>query len=102
KACGLPVFFPASVQEILDLGLHAFAMSRFAGVWTGMKTIQGIVEPSTRMGVAPDRVEIVLPEDFAMPPGGLHIRWPDPPLEQEARLFDHKSYAALAYIRANK
>eukprot|EP01036_Dinobryon_divergens_P037771 gene37770-49479_t len=30
KACGTPVFFPASVQEILDLGLHAFAMSRFS------------------------------------------------------------------------
>ncbi|MEY2735871.1 MAG: hypothetical protein RLZ58_1280, partial [Pseudomonadota bacterium] len=40
KACGLPVFFPASVQDILDLGVHALAMSRFAGVWAGMKTIQ--------------------------------------------------------------
>ena len=37
-----------------------------------------------------------------MPPGGLHIRWPDAPLEQEARLMDYKWYAALAYIRANK
>ncbi|HET9207360.1 MAG TPA: indolepyruvate ferredoxin oxidoreductase family protein, partial [Burkholderiaceae bacterium] len=36
KACGLPVFFPSSAQDILDLGLHAFAMSRFAGVWTSM------------------------------------------------------------------
>ncbi|MBU6467240.1 MAG: indolepyruvate ferredoxin oxidoreductase family protein, partial [Burkholderiales bacterium] len=42
------------------------------------------------------------PEDFAMPPGGLHIRWPDAPLEQEARLMDYKWYAALAYVRANK
>lgn len=102
KACGLPVFFPSSVQEILDLGLHAFAMSRFAGVWTAMKTIQEIVESSTRIDVDPDRVEILRPEDFAMPPGGLHIRWPDPPLEQEARLMDHKWYAALAYVRANR
>jgi indolepyruvate ferredoxin oxidoreductase len=37
-----------------------------------------------------------------MPPGGVHIRWPDAALEQEARLFDYKWYAALAYVRANK
>jgi indolepyruvate ferredoxin oxidoreductase len=37
-----------------------------------------------------------------MPAGGVHIRWPDPPLEQEARLFDYKWYAALAYVRANR
>ena len=43
-----------------------------------------------------------MPDDFAMPPGGLNIRWPDPPLEQEARLQDYKFYAALAYARANR
>lgn len=102
KACGLPVFFPSSVQDILDMGLHAFAMSRFAGVWSAMKTIQEVVESSSSVSVDPDRVNILLPEDFAMPDGGLHIRWPDAPLEQEARLMNHKWYAALAYVRANK
>ncbi len=102
KACGLPVFFPASVQEILDLGLHAFAMSRFAGVWAGMKTIQEVVESASSVQIDAQRVRIVLPEDFQMPPGGLHIRWPDVPLEQEARLMDYKWYAALAYVRANR
>ncbi len=102
KACGLPVFFPTTVQEILDLGVHAFAMSRYSGVWTGMKTIQEIVESSATAMIDPERVQIRLPEDFAMPPGGLHIRWPDGALEQEARLFDYKWYAALAYVRANR
>ena len=102
KACGLPVFFPSSVQDILDMGLHAFAMSRFAGVWSGMKTIQDIVESTSSVFVDPDRVDIVIPTDFAMPEGGLHIRWPDAPLEQEARLMNYKWYAALAYVRANK
>jgi len=101
KACGLPVFFPSSVQDILDLGLHAFAMSRFSGVWAGMKTIQEIVESSATAMIDPERVEIEFPE-FELPPGGLHIRWPDHALDQEARLFDYKWYAALAYIRANK
>jgi len=102
KACGLPVFFPSSVQDILDMGLHALAMSRFSGVWSGVKTIQEVVESSASVEVDPERVRIVLPEDFAMPPGGLHIRWPDAPLEQEARLMDYKWYAALAYVRANR
>src|SRR6185369_6228027 len=46
--------------------------------------------------------EIVLPDDFEMPPGGLNIRWPDQPLDQEFRLHKHKLYAALAYARANR
>ena len=101
KACGTPVFFPASVQDILDLGVHAFAMSRFSGIWSGMKTIQEIVESSATAVIDPERVKIVLP-DFEMPAGGVHIRWPDDALRQEARLFDFKWYAALAYIRANR
>ncbi|PUE27715.1 indolepyruvate ferredoxin oxidoreductase [Limnohabitans sp. JirII-29] len=101
KACGTPVFFPSSVQDILDLGLHAIAMSRFSGLWSGMKTIQEIVESSATAVIDPARVNIVLPE-FEMPPGGLHIRWPDDALSQEARLFDYKWYAALAYVRANR
>ncbi|MCB4788951.1 indolepyruvate ferredoxin oxidoreductase [Delftia sp. K82] len=102
KACGTPVFFPSNVQDILDMGLHAFAMSRFSGLWSGMKTIQEVVESSASVSVEPDRVNIILPEDFQMPPGGLHIRWPDAPLEQEQRLMNYKWYAALAYVRANR
>jgi len=102
KACGLPVFFPSDVQGILDLGLHAIALSRYAGVWAGMKTIQEVVESSSPADVSAQRVRIVLPEDFAMPATGLHIRWPDPALVQEARLMDYKWYAAAAYVRANR
>ncbi len=102
KAAGFPVFFPSSVQDILDMGLHAIAMSRFSGLWSGMKTIQEIVESGASVSVDPDRVNIITPDDFPMPAGGLHIRWPDPPLDQEARMMDHKWYAALAYVRANK
>jgi indolepyruvate ferredoxin oxidoreductase len=102
KACGTPLFFPAGVQDILDLGLHALAMSRYAGVWAGMKTIQEIVESSAAVDVDPQRVQIVMPTDFVMPAGGVHIRWPDTALDQEARLFDTKWYAALAYVRANR
>jgi indolepyruvate ferredoxin oxidoreductase len=102
KACGFPVFYPSNVQEILDLGIHAFAMSRYTGLWSGFKTIQEIVESSSVVDVSSDRVNIVIPQDFVMPPDGVHMRLPDNPLAQEARLMDYKWYAALAYIRANK
>jgi indolepyruvate ferredoxin oxidoreductase len=102
KACMIPVLYPATVQEYLDLGLHGFAMSRYAGVWVAMKTVTEVVEASSSVIVDPERVETRLPADFAMPPGGLNIRWPDGALDMEARLLDYKLYAALAYCRANR
>ncbi|HTI95602.1 MAG TPA: indolepyruvate ferredoxin oxidoreductase family protein, partial [Rudaea sp.] len=35
------------------------------------------------------------------PPGGLNIRWPDPPLDQEMRLHQYAVKAACAFARAN-
>ncbi|MNQ45646.1 indolepyruvate ferredoxin oxidoreductase [compost metagenome] len=101
KACMIPALFPSSVQEVLDYGLHGWAMSRYAGVWVGMKCITDIVEVSASVDVDPQRVRILLPEDFMLPADGLNIRLPDTPLQQEARLLDYKLYAALAYVRAN-
>ncbi|WP_153074385.1 indolepyruvate ferredoxin oxidoreductase family protein [Paraburkholderia bonniea] len=102
KAYGLPVLFPSNVQEYLDFGLHGWAMSRYSGLWAAMKCVTDVVESSASVDIDPHRLQIVLPNDFAMPDGGLNIRWPDPPLVQEARLLDYKWYAALAYVRANK
>ncbi|MGF6229843.1 indolepyruvate ferredoxin oxidoreductase [Inquilinus ginsengisoli] len=98
----MPVLNPTNVQEILDYGLYGWAMSRYSGLWVGFKTIAENVDSSASVHVDPNRVQIVLPEDFAMPPGGLNIRWPDPPLVQEERLMRDKLYAALAFARANR
>jgi len=102
KACCIPVLNPANVQEYLDFGLHGFAMSRYSGCWIAFKCVTDVVESGASVYVDPRRVNIVLPQDFALPPGGVNIRWPDGFLEQEARLLDYKVYAALAYVRTNK
>ncbi len=98
----IPVLNPAGVEEILDLGLYGWAMSRYSGCWIAFKTVAESMDSSASIAVDPGRVEIVLPDDFAMPPGGLNIRWPDPPLEQELRLHRYKLAAAVAFARANR
>ncbi|TLD43881.1 MAG: hypothetical protein FAZ92_03814 [Accumulibacter sp.] len=104
KAVMMPVLYPANVQEYLDYGLHGWAMSRYSGCWVVMKALADTVETSASVTIDPAATVIRLPDDYEMPsndPHGLNIRWPDPPLQQEARLLNHKLYAALAYCRAN-
>ena len=100
KACCIPVLNPASVQDYLDFGLHGYAMSRYSGLWIGFKCVTDVVESGASVVVDPERVQVKLPADFSLPPGGVNIRWPDNFLEQEERLLDWKVYAALAYVRA--
>ncbi|MDB6164220.1 MAG: indolepyruvate ferredoxin oxidoreductase, partial [Xanthomonadaceae bacterium] len=97
----MPILNPAGVQDILDMGLLGWAMSRFTGRWVGFKTIAETVESSMSVDVDPFALQIVTPTDFAMPPGGLNIRWPDPPLDQEMRLHMYAVKAAQAFARAN-
>ncbi len=98
----IPVLNPAGVQEILDYGLHAFAMSRFAGVWVSLKCVKDNIESTSVVDGRIDRVSIVTPTDFVMPPDGLNIRRQDQAPAKEARLHDFKRDAVLAYARANK
>ena len=98
----IPVLNPAGVQEFLDMGLYGWAMSRYSGCWVGFKTIAETVDSSASVSVDPARTQIILPDDFEMPPGGLQVRWPDTPLQQEERLHRDKIYAALAFARANR
>ena len=70
----IPVLNPAGVQELLDLGLYGWAMSRYSGCWIAFKTIAETVDSSASVEVGPSRIEIVEPSDFEMPPGGLNIR----------------------------
>ncbi len=100
--CGIPVLYPSSVQEYIDFGLHAWAMSRYTGLWVSMKCVTDIIESGAVVDLDPDRVQIQLPTDFELPEGGLNIRWPDAVLDQEVRMSNYKWYAALAYARANK
>jgi indolepyruvate ferredoxin oxidoreductase len=98
----IPVLNPAGVQEILDYGLLGFGLSRFAGVWVGLKCVKDNIEATATVDGRVDRIQIKLPDDFVMPPGGVNIRLGDQALAKEARLHDYKRGAILAFARANK
>jgi len=98
----IPVLNPAGVQEILDFGLYGWALSRYSGCWAALKLIAETVDSSASIAVGQDRITINTPGDFEMPAGGLHIRWPDTPQEQERRLHNYKLPAAIAFARANR
>ncbi len=97
----MPVLNPAGVQEVLDYGLYGFALSRFAGVWAGIKCVKDNIEQTASIDGSLNRVEIVTPDGFTMPEGGLNIRLGDTPLEKEARLHQYKRPAVLEFARAN-
>ena len=98
----IPILNPAGVQEILDYGLYGWAMSRFCGTWVALKSMHETVESTAVIDGSLERVNIVIPEDFVAPEGGLNIRLRDTILGQEARLHDYKRDAMLAFVRANK
>jgi len=98
----IPILNPAGVQEILDYGLYGWAMSRFCGTWVALKSMHETVESTAVIDGSLERVNIVIPQDFDMPDGGLNIRLRDTILGQEARLHDYKRDAMLAFVRANK
>ncbi|PHQ99976.1 MAG: indolepyruvate ferredoxin oxidoreductase [Marinosulfonomonas sp.] len=97
----MPIVSPAGVQEILDYGLYGWALSRFAGVWCGLKVMKDTIEVTSVVDGSSERMQFVTPE-FAMPEGGLNIRLIDTPVAQEARMIDYKRVAAQAFAKANK
>lgn len=99
--CYLPIVSPAGVQEILDYGIYGYALSRFSGLWVGLKTMKDTIEVTSVVDAAPGRMEIVTPE-FDMPEDGLNIRLDDDRFRQENRIIDYKRFAAEAFSHANK
>ena len=97
---GIPVLSPADVQDVLDLGLHGWALSRLSGLFVGVIALADTMDSASSAFADPDRVAPALPH-IHRPPGGLHFRPGVPPLEQEERLHRYKLPAALAYARAN-
>jgi indolepyruvate ferredoxin oxidoreductase len=102
---GMPVLAPGTVQEVLDLGRHAYELSRYTGCWTGLKIVTSVADGFGSVDVAPGRIIPVLPElSFGGEPW-RHVQRPTfflpHTIELEAELYERRHAAARAYAAAN-
>ena len=102
----MPILYPGSAQEILDLGLLGFALSRFSGLWVAFKIVTDVADEYSSVEVGLDRVNIIEPE-FKLN-GQLWRPRQNPDLlapyslQQEQEIHDARLDAALAFARANR
>lgn len=98
---GMPILYPADPQEALDLGMHAVALSRYSGLWVGLKIVTNVADGTAHVQTAADRIQPVLPKqsDARHQP---HARLAQPALAELERSRERtRMSAALAYARAN-
>jgi len=105
-ALRMPVFQPASVQEILDLGRHAVAASRLSGLWIALKVTTQVADATESVLTGADRCQPVLPSVTFE--GRPYVHRPDPDLlgraalEKEKTLFGPRAALLAAYLRENQ
>ena len=96
----VPIFYPASIEDVIRLGLHAVALSRHAGVVTALKLATPVCDGASTVDLAGVRPDIALPErafakrfnQIVMATGAL-------PMQQQ--LVEEKWPLVEAYVRAN-
>jgi indolepyruvate ferredoxin oxidoreductase len=98
-ALRLPLLYPATIEEIVQFGLHGFAMSRSTGSWAGLKIVPELAD-STQL-VSGKEMQLSADPSPATDEPTLNIRWPDPPLDQEERQFARLE-RVKDYVRRHK
>ena len=101
----IPVLYPGTMQEVIDLGLHGIAMSRYSGLWVAFKIVTTVADGFGVAEVAPDRVVPVDPELEVDGEPWRHVQRPGLvtplSLEQEKDIAYGRLEAATAYAAAN-
>jgi indolepyruvate ferredoxin oxidoreductase len=103
---GIPFLYPGDVQEVLDFGVHAFALSRCSGLWAGMKIVTNVADGSATVDLDCDRVQpqMVQIEDEGRPvkhePNAILIGRQLQELERTQ--WNARLDAARRYIAANR
>jgi len=57
----MPVVNPCDVQDVLDLGRHAYMLSRASGLGVGMKLVADVADSAGTVQVGADRIQSITP-----------------------------------------
>ncbi len=104
---GMPSLYPGNVQEILDLGLHGYLMSRLSGLWVGLKIVTNVADGTGTANISPERLNFVTPdlmfdgEPFT-PHMNLGMNVRAEALAMERSLYTRRLEVAKRYARENK
>ncbi len=103
---GMPSLYPGTVQEILDLGLHGYQMSRLAGLWVGLKIVTNVADGWGTAEVSPDRLTFTTPDlmfgdERFTPHMNLGMNVQVEALEMEQSLYTRRLEVAKRYALAN-
>jgi len=101
-ACGMPVLAPASVADMLELGLHGIALSRLTGTWPALKCVTTLCDGGATVRVGPDRPRIVVPDLPGFRKPHSFIFYAPGSVELERHLHEERVPAVHAYARANE
>jgi len=104
-AC-VPVLFPGDQQDVIDFGVHAYRLSRFAGTLVGMKIVTTVADGTGTIDLDPARHPVsVLPSVEADGQSWRHeplgMIGPHQVPNQELLVVHNRLEAAKAYVRAN-
>lgn len=102
----MPVFFPGNQQEILELGLKGVGLSRYTGLWCGLKIVTDTADSGSIVEVYPEQALQRIPDfEIAGKPFQKQqtlMLMPPAILETERDIFYNKIEAAKAYVYENE
>jgi indolepyruvate ferredoxin oxidoreductase len=104
-AC-IPVLYPADQQDVIDLGVAAFRLSRYAGCWTGLKIVTVVADGIGTTVTTLDRFAPAVDPAFELDGRPWHHEplrtiGPHQVPNQEALVVRDRLLAAQAFARAN-
>jgi len=100
-AMHIPSLYPSNVQEIIDFGILGWALSRYSGLWVGVKCVNETVEQTQTVDIDIEKISIITPDRGAsdsvvnIQPGFV------PPAQAEVILKRHRLPLVHKFVRAN-